>query len=281
MSKKKKENKKQSANYKLEKEQLFELNREFYNNYMSNYFLLKTADIVDKISNSNSYIEYLKGKTFKIDKVSFTADNLENSELQSYGKIELMDTYYHVLECLIRTFVAHAKMKQCPWIEMSELSTQKYKNCIKKIANSDFSWLNNELDSDITVLYTITGHKDISVISREDLDGLKLWLSWSANELLNHKEHNSYKHGLTLFTKHQNFSINNTKGKLIEYSGDTICTLQIEEKPNRYVWTKVFKSIKCDEYISMMCSLLQRLKIIMCPHSKILKLLGFRIQSHT
>lgn len=46
--------------YKLAKEQLLTLNKEFYNNYLNGYFLLKITDLVDKLSNPNDYIDYIK-----------------------------------------------------------------------------------------------------------------------------------------------------------------------------------------------------------------------------
>lgn len=234
---------KKGPNYKLAKEQLLSLNKEFYNNYLNGYFLLKITDLVDKLSNPKDYIDYIKNKNLEIGKLKFENPLDNENDIVDFAKIELMDSYYHGLESFIRIFIAHATLKECPWIEMSGLSMSKYKNAIKKLANDDFEWLNNKLNGDITVLFVLTGYDKIpESITQEDLKGLRSWI------LLNHKEHNSYKHGLTLFAKPENISLSENTNTLFSFKGDAIQTLQTEEKKERFVWIKSSKYIKYDEY---------------------------------
>lgn len=241
--------KKNGPNYELAKEQLLSLNKEFYNNYLNGYFLLKITDLVDKLSNPNEYIDYIKNKKFEIGKLKFENSYNNENDIVDFAKIELIDSYYHGLESFIRIFIAHATLKECPWIEMSGLSMSKYKSAIERLANDDFEWLNDKFNGDITVLFVLTGYDKMPEnITQEDLKGFRNWVSWIAKELLNHKEHNSYKHGLTVFTKLENISLSDKTTTLFSFNGDAIQTLQTEEKKERFVWVKSSKYIKYDEY---------------------------------
>lgn len=253
MSKSKNRNNKKGPNYKLAPEQFFALNKEFYENYMKGYFPAKISDLADKLSNTNDYYQYIKMKKFKVGKLEFNNCFDNTDDIANYAKIELMDSYYHGLESFLRIFIAHATLKNCPWLEMCGLTTKRYRVAVEKLANNDFDWLNEEYTGDITVLYVLTGYNEIpESITVEDLKGLRYWISWSANELLNHNEHNSYKHGLALFPRQQNMKILNGEKTLFSFSGDTIETIQPEEKSDRFVWTKSSKYIKCDVYATIL-----------------------------
>lgn len=241
-------------NYKLAKEQFPSINKQFYNDYFNGYFLFKITDLVDKLANPSNYLNYIKDEKLELGKLGFDNPIENENDIMNFAKIELIDSYYHGLESFIRLFLAHASLKDCPWIEICNLSINSYQSAIRKLANDDFDWLNDKLNGDITVLYVLTGYDKIPEgITQEDLKGLRFWISWISKELLDHKEHNSYKHGLALFSKQANVRMSNSETTLFSFNGDSINTLQVEKKSDRNVWVNSSKYIKYDRY----CTILQ------------------------
>lgn len=240
-------------NYKVAKEQFPLINKKFYDEYLDGYILIKVTDLVDKLTNPKKYINYIKDKKFKLGELQFNSPTLNENDIINFAKIELMDLYYHGLESFIRLFLAHASLKECPWLEMTKLSMDSYKSAITKLANDDFDWINNKLNGDITVLYTFMGYSELPEgITQEDLKGFRLWVSWIAKELLDHKEYNSYKHGLALFSKQENFGIKNDESSFLSFNGDSIHTLQVEKKSDRHVWVQSAKFVKYDIYCTIL-----------------------------
>ena len=164
-----KSKKKISANKGLATEQFPELNKEFYENFMEDYYLIKLDNLLNIITRTSEYQKSIEMAEIKLGKIGAKLGGAEENQLQKYAKLELATTYFHCLETFIRLFIAHAKLVSCPWIELSGLSIKSYRDALQKLSQGDFDWLNSKLSGDSTILLVLTGCKELPEgIEKED-----------------------------------------------------------------------------------------------------------------
>jgi hypothetical protein len=122
---------------------------------------------------------------------------------------------------------------------MSTLTTPSYRTALHKLSKGNFNGLNNELSGDSTILYVLTGYSELPEgIKKEDVEGLKNWIIWAANELLNNYEYNTFKHGLAVYTNINGFKFMDKETIKLQKHGESLEFLARNEKKDRYVWVK-------------------------------------------
>lgn len=237
--------KKLNANYHLAFENYKELNTIFYRDFNSNHFETKVLELMIILSDPDNYLEKIDGKDIKFSKTTITNIKNEKETLVNYAKTELVNTYYHCIETFMRLFISHATLNQCPWLEIISLSISNYKNIVNDISNNIFSFIpcDKNIDEIIEIILTGKVKNDDTYVSK-----VKNWISYSAMELCDVKEYNSFKHGLVNFNNSGYMKIENEKG-VLEKHGDSVNTLKIKEKEKRYVYTLDTTFIDYDEII--------------------------------
>ena len=253
MAYKGKKNNKKNANYKLEKTQLIKLNKEFYENFHVNYYNIKLITMMDMISNTYEYKEYINNKSIFYDKASTKVEDVDELEINKFAKIELNNMYFHCIETFIRLFIAHGKDTECPWLEMCDLDIYSYRKYVKNISKGNISCINKNMSEEEVIMYVFTGHRksiDEVGISNDDYNNIKDWIIWSAHELLSNAQYNSYKHGMAIYPSSNKISIMGG-GKQIKAEGETLRYLKKSEKQDRFVWNKEEKFISYDTIITM------------------------------
>lgn len=253
--------KKIGPDYNLAAEQFPELNRDFYNNYPQKYFLDKLDEVILKIAQPERLISAFSGSEIAIGMLRASLDSEEESSIiakriANNAKIELHELYIHCLECFIRLFISRASLNPCIWLEMNRFTFAQYHEAIPKLASGNFEWLNNQLDTNTTILYALTSLKEPSeTITVEIIENWKSWVVFCANELMDIKAYNAYKHGLTLYASPSGFCLQNGENDFhLDKHGDAITYIARAEKENRYVWAKKTEFLDAD---------------IMCMHTHI------------
>lgn len=231
--------KKISADKNLDIEQFKELNNEFYSNYMDEYYFVKLENLLNLISRTEDYIANIDKQEIELGKVKCTLGNSSSEKIKQYSKIELTTTYFHCLETFIRLFIAHSSLTGCPWLDISRLSIQDYRKSLRKLSKGDFEWLNNKMNGEKTILFTLLGYSEIpKEMNKKDLDGLREWIIWAANELLENYEYNTFKHGLAIYTNINGFRLQNSDKVEMKKNGECLQFISRKEKERRYVWQK-------------------------------------------
>lgn len=237
-----------NPDYKLAKEQFYELNKEFYDYYLDDYYSMKIINLLSLITNTKQLTTSFIDNPIEISrlKIETQAEDIKSTSLVKYAKIELAITYYHCLETFIRLFIAHAKLSECPWLELSRLNMHNYKIALKKIKDREFNSFNNKLSGDETILFVFTSHT--KEINEGFLEGYKKWLQFSASQLLETYDYNSFKHGLAISPTQNGLTIGKPNEEVkLEAHGDVIEHLAIMNNKDRIIWAKYTNFIKYDE----------------------------------
>lgn len=238
-------------NYKIAKEQFQELNKEFYEGFLNEFYTMKVINLLSLITNSEKSIKTFSEDSVEIGKIKIdpSKEELQSTSLIKYAKAELAMSYFHCLETFLRLFLAHAKMPGCPWLELANISLNKYKKELEKISEGKFENLNNELNANETIIHVFTGDTELIQENREDfISGYKEWLTFAASQLLENYEYNSFKHGLAIFPAQNGLKFSNSKENLnLEAHGEVIENLVKVDDNDRKVWAKQNKFIKYDE----------------------------------
>ncbi len=214
-----------------------ELNIMFYRDYMTDYFDGKLVVLIDLLSEIDEYISRLKSSEMKIGKLKFRTDEFVGSnELKKYAKCEIVETYYHCLETFMRLFIAHAALEKCPLIELTSLGTREYHSIINDIAKGNFEKLNNQLNGEDTLLMVLVGStRADKQLDEKQINNLKEWVIFCANELCQMNHYNSFKHGLSMFAGFGSIKIqNDEKQKELFKEGDAVHILKSSKIGNQY-----------------------------------------------
>ncbi|HII4499891.1 TPA: hypothetical protein ACY4SM_001904 [Clostridium perfringens] len=257
-------NKKMNADKNLAKEQFKDLNKEFYSNYMDEYYFIKLNNLLNMISRTNEYQESIDKVEVELGKIKTTLDASNTEKIQQYAKMELTNTYFHCLETFIRLFISHANLSGCPWLDISRLTIQDYRRALKRLANDEFEWLNNKLSGDNTVLFVLLGYSELpKEMDKKDLKGFRKWISWAANELLNNYEYNTFKHGLAIYTNFTGFKMENSMGEFFKKYDECLQFLKREENDRRFVWVKKTIFIPYDSRVAIIYTFAHLIKDIL------------------
>jgi hypothetical protein len=233
-------------------EQLPDLNKMFYRDFIPDYFELKIANLLYIITKTDKYVEDVKSTKLEIGKIRFSNVQLENDLAIKYAKSEIISTYYHCLETFMRLFLGHVSLEKCPWLEITYLNIREYRKKLKEIASGKFDALNDKFNEQETILDALVGVKDIKKLKMTDVQYTKLkdWIVWCAQELLNMSEYNSLKHGLVLFPSFGSVKIE-AGGMVLSKEGDAVNILSIDETEERYVFNNKTIFVEYDFKVSI------------------------------
>lgn len=255
---------KKDANYKLEKSQLKNLNEEFYKYFNISYYDTKLINIMDILSNTSEYKNYIENKKIKYGKSSVNLDKVDEIELYNFSKTELNTMYFHCAETFIRLFIAHGKDTNCPWLEMCDLDIKTYRKYLKNISKGNVSCINSRISEEKLIMNVFFGQeKEIEEIGvgKDDYENLKEWIVWIANELLDSHKYNTYKHGMAIYPSNNKISISGG-GKQIKAEGDTLRYFKKIEKDDRFVWAKEETYISYDSIMAIIFTINEMSKYI-------------------
>lgn len=249
--KRKSYNKLRDPNYKLDPAQFPKLNKEFYDGFLDEYYSMKVVNLLSVIANAENYIDNLMKQPIEIDELKIVPEegDISTESMTKYAKVELAMTYFHCLETFIRLFVAHARMSGCPWLEIAKLSIPKYKEELQKISEGKFNHFNDKVSEDETILYVFTGTiKPEGEITEDFVEGYKEWLRFSASQLLETYDYNSFKHGLAVHSSQNGFTLGRPDEEFkIEAHGEVIEHLTRMESGERLIWAKQINFVSYDK----------------------------------
>lgn len=250
-NKKKKRNKFNNPDYKLAEEQFYELNKEFYNGFLDDYYSLKVINLLSLITNTEKSIDNLISEPIEIDrlKINPKTEDIKLDNVVKNAKLELAMSFFHCMETFVRLFIAHAKLSGCPWLELAKLSLPKYKKELENMSKGKFEQLNTQISGDETILYVFTGYiKPENEITVDFIQGYKEWLSFAASQLLETYDYNSFKHGLAISPNQNGFTLGNPGEEFkIEAHGDVVEHLKRMKRQDRIIWAKQINFVKYDE----------------------------------
>lgn len=217
--------------------QEYNLNKMFYRDYMVDYFDVKLTTLVNILSETDGHFGKLRSKKMKLGKLEFkTTENVDDDEIKKYAKCEIIETYYHCLETFIRLFIAHATFEKCPLMELTALGIREYHTILNRLAEGNFEGLNSQFDGEDTMLLVLIGSmKSDKQANEEQVNNLKEWIIFCANELKKMNHYNSFKHGLSMFAGFGSIRIQDSKMEQeIFKEGDAVHVLKSEEKEKQY-----------------------------------------------
>lgn len=255
MSGRKKYNKLLDPNYKLATEQFTELNKEFYEGFLYDYYSIKVTSLLQIITNTEEFRQALSNKDISLGLLTLETSkkDLDKERMLKYAKLDLAMSYYHCLETFIRIFIAHAKLTGCPWLELAKLDLKKYKSSIEKISKGNFNSFNNVMTVDDTIHFVFTGRKiDEPGLGKEFIEGYKTWLIFAANELLENFSYNSFKHGLAITPGKNGFHLGSEDEFKIEQSGEVLEHLVKMKNGERSIWGKQINWINYNKKATLM-----------------------------
>jgi len=239
-----------NPDYKLASDQFYNLNKEFYDGFLSNFYSMKVVNLLAIITNADGVVDHLKESNIELNKLTIPTDQHINPEnMLKYAKTELAMSYFHCCETFIRLFIAHAKLSACPWLEIPRLTISKYKGELEKLSKGEFNHLNTYLDEDETLLFVFTGRtKPGGIITDEFISGYKEYVTYAANELLETFDYNSYKHGLSIMPSEDGFQFGDRDSEFhIEEYGEVLKHLTRVSSDNRMKWAKQTNFIQYDQ----------------------------------
>ncbi|CAM4454621.1 hypothetical protein [Paenibacillus typhae] len=228
----------------LAKEQIVELNKEFYDEYFEEYFEIRLLLLGEIITNPELFSDFIKKQKIKVGVLEINPEStiLNKELLLKYAKLEMSVTYYHCLETFLRVFLAHIEIKQSPWLEISRETNYKiFKESLVTLSEGKFNFAYQGLSSDELITYVFCGHKQLpdDVNNREEvLNAWKEWIKWAAKETIKMYDYNAYKHGLAIQSDTRGFSLGNEKDGQIKVDNDSLKFLSKKRKKDRWIWEK-------------------------------------------
>jgi len=228
----------------LAKEQIVELNQEFYSDYFEEYFKIKLLLLGEIITNPELFCDVMNKQKIKIGVLEINPEstNLDKELISKYAKLEMSVTYYHCLETFLRVFLAHIEIKPSPWLEISRETNYKiFKESLITLSEGNFNFTYQGLSSDELITYVFCGHKQLTeeVDNSEGvLNAWKEWIKWAAKETITMYDYNAYKHGLAIHSDTRGFSLGNEIEGQIKVSNDSLKFLSKNKKEDRWVWEK-------------------------------------------
>jgi hypothetical protein len=218
------------------------LNREFYAADPSVYFLDRLMLLALRASKSDA-LRGLSEDGIKWGQIEFGAtkrapknegdpeDDDDAVDRSRYVVAESEILLHHVAEALIRMFLAHEDLSECPWIDMAELKLPgAFKGKLTELASG--SWSQDRIDAVSDVFIgPVPEVLPPELVERRDA-GVRL-LRMLANRLLDDANlYNSAKHGLSAVAGSGSISILTQGGDhLAGADGVNVTFLEPEGKP--------------------------------------------------
>ena len=184
-----------------------ELNERFYTEEgPSDYFQIRIMSLLVIIGETSGFSDLAESVSYKgitlgmFEDVESPSDSIEESNkrtVERFSRIESHLLKQHVIETLLRQFIAHRGSPPCPWWEISRRTKfSDFKNEIKRlIVDSN----RQVLKADICEVFL--GSKDPNLLTEENsklADGWVDYLKYFASEFLNDASpFNATKHGLS------------------------------------------------------------------------------------
>ncbi|PYZ94934.1 hypothetical protein CR194_05285 [Salipaludibacillus keqinensis] len=235
----------------LAEQEIFNLNKEFYNDYAKDYFGTKLVLLSSILSNPDKFIDVLHdGEDVKVGVLSYKLDedDLTKNELEKFARLELATTYYHCLETFLRLFLAHVSIPACPWLEISrDTDFRKFKKTVSDLLEDNFKYDDTQFTVVENLLYVFYGNYQEETfsqqgISREEAKGILMkWIKWAAKDFISVYDYNAFKHGLTVSTDTQGLTIGRVDETFkLEERGDALKFIAKKQKTERWVWEKKY-----------------------------------------
>lgn len=235
----------------LAEQEIYNLNKEFYNDYAKDYFSTKLVLLSSILSNPDKFRNVLHdGEDVTIGVLSFKLDenDLSKSELEKFVRLELATTYYHCLETFLRLFLAHVSIPACPWLEISrDTDFRRFKKEVAEILEDNFKYDDTQFTEVENLLYVFYGNYQQEAFSKQGIsmeeakDILMKWIKWAAKDFISVYDYNAFKHGLTVSTDTQGLTIGRVDETFkIEERGDALKFIAKKQKRERWVWEKKY-----------------------------------------
>ena len=236
--------------------QFHNLNKEFYENNMLDYFDMKITLALNLLEKENLFLNEILGKELKIGDVIYTMDTTKDDNfIERYAKTEISMTTFHCLETFLRTFIAHSALSGCPWIEYSKIDQPKFGDYLRKLKSGNISVFDSELNNYQIIREVFWGGLDLP---EEFLNELKTtkedcaeryikYIIYAAEYVSANREYNTYKHGLYYSLKESKFSIVNDSKIGFQVDGDALTYIsRRRDKSGKFEW---FRVVKWTDYI--------------------------------
>jgi hypothetical protein len=203
----------------------------------------------------------------RIENLKFPGDIYQSDVIAQSLKMELHMMTFHSSETLFRMIFAIVKMPDLPWIWISRAYHKYIHDLIKKVKEfrleslspSPNKWIRDNLYP--SILDTKHPQYEKTVKSAEFVIQ---YLERLAFEFIQHREYNSYKHGLHAFPGTERLqAVGDQTGKLyFDYQNDTMEYLEFENLPEYvrvFVTSKGYSTKRDYEIIRMNSAILNNI----------------------
>ncbi|MGT2717000.1 hypothetical protein [Streptococcus oricebi] len=227
------------------KEQFLEINKNFYENYLKDYFVTKILVYNKQLNDIDTSLEGISIE--KLDVELIFKNNTEYKEhIRKCFNTEIAMTTFHCLETFLRLFIVHSKFPPAPVMELRYLSIKEYQRNIENIKNGKFNTMNEELTNDKIIVDVFMGGESIlnsycekaNTTRKKIVTDYKELLKFAANFVSDNEIYNVFKHGLYMRQSQQGFSF----GEKFSANGEAFSYVvkKVEEDGTR----KWYKRIK-------------------------------------
>lgn len=235
----------------IAEKEIYNLNREFYNNYSREYFETKLILLSSILSKPNKFIDVLHdGEEVKVGVLNYKLDEGEMTKkrLDNFARLELSTMYYHCIETFLRLFLAHISLPSCPWLEISrETDFRKFKQTVSELLEDKFKYNDSHFTALENFLYVFYGdyqedYFEKHNISRDEAKEILMkWVKWAAKDFISVYDYNAFKHGLAVFTDVHGISFSHSDNiPVFEEQGDALRFIAKKKKKERWVWEKKY-----------------------------------------
>lgn len=213
------------------------LDREFYENFDTRYFMRKNEYLFFLLCNLDDYAEKSES-VMKYEDVKARGGKMkkrERKELEKHLQAEIALNYYHAIETLFRLFLGHIDIKNSPWLTIATSTNfKKFKKDIKNlILKESLSIDEKDFDESLMDIVFMGNAFERGLTDKEkwneNIKRCKEFLKLFAKNILETPHYNAYKHGLAVF--HTDIGIELGDITLANYS-DAFTFIEMKKEVN-------------------------------------------------
>lgn len=267
------------------KAEILGLNKQFYENFNPKYFTQKVSFLLALLSDTK-YLSKIYEQGIEIGDIKAKGKALTSEEekhLQELLKTEISLIYYHTIETFFRLFIAHTFKTECPWVEISSLTSYSaFKKEVERIQLGQFPSKKDDLKIIIAGVMFGAIPPEKSGIPKDkwnkNLNNLVDWINLFAGDLLKNEDYNAYKHGLGIFTTQLGFQLGNS---LVKREKDGVLGYITQKREGKTInYFKTYKFIDWQQKTALIFKISQMIEnIIVVGKGRYLKN-GERVKIH-
>lgn len=233
--------------YLFDKTQFYEINKDFYENFLDGFFFIKISNLIKLLNSSIEEQKELFNFQMDIFRVSSDYKYTEKS-IYNYVSTEIVMTTFHCMETFVRLYIAHSALSECPNMVLAKLSINEYRKNLQALVDNKFNYMNqNQTNTEIIANVFFLSMENLEYYCKEKEYSIEEvtfeymnYLNYAANFLLDNSEYNTYKHGFYMQQVDHDYQIKN-KGGGISGKGSAFDFIRSINTKDGKKWAKISK----------------------------------------